>query len=701
MTSVSNLIVEFEKWLKKSRGMHSKQGISKTRSSIVSTAGKVLNSLLKDNPGLSKDNDSLISACKEELSKLDKEGRRNLNLLIEFFTENDDAQRTIEVENEGKESESNSSNEFSSTINRIIGRVALTIKSQAKATEFEFWSEDRKDLHIEVGSIVTVRGESEEGEVKIVGMATDMYATSATNSPIDDFYATGYGDPTVELPTARPVIKVTKVIVVHRNDGRFEPPMGSWPVYFATRDEIIEAYGADIAEEHAVLAGFTWDDKKKPVPINVDSRFLLGYEGAHVNITGASGLATKTSYALFLIFSVLSKTLSEEREGTQGETSAAVLFNVKEADLMRIDEGPNNIDELTNMTGDYDSLTRNLWNNCIEEGLDPFDLKSKITFYAPPSGENSKKPLTLRQSDRPTELFSYGLRDLTHSGGTALTSLFNPDDLDEKALALIWSIIDDVTHDGELYLKPKPNNFSDLLRALKTVQSSRAEWINIGYGLHHNATLNKITNRLSQAVTHQLKGLVLSKDGTGKPVPVENIRPSQIMVIDISKLHPKGQRLAFTQVYDTIYRLLEAKRNKESTFRLGTKEVDLKNFPDRVMVFVDELNKFAPSGRHEAALKSHIVDITARGRSIGLSLIGAEQVANQVDEELLANTSTFALGRTHSLSLKGDIFQWLQGGLKDKAMVLRKGDMILWHAVHSRPVIISFPKPIHVIEEYE
>lgn len=73
-------------------------------------------------------------------------------------------------------------------------------------------------------------------------------------------------------------------------------------------------------------------------------------------------------------------------------------------------------------------------------------------------------------------------------------------------------------------------------------------------------------------------------------------------------------------------------------------------------------------------------------------------MANQVDEELLSNTSTFAIGRTHAISLKGDAFQWLQGGLKEKAMVLRKGDMILWHAVHSRPIIVSFPKPLHTLE---
>ena len=167
--------------------------------------------------------------------------------------------------------------------------------------------------------------------------------------------------------------------------------------------------------------------------------------------------------------------------------------------------------------------------------------------------------------------------------------------------------------------------------------------------------------------------------------------------IDISKLHPKGQRLVFSIVYNTLALLLEAKRNNEDEIQLGDRTVSLADFPNKIVVFVDELNKFAPSGREFSPIKSSIVDITARGRSIGLSLIGAQQMASQVDSEILANTSTFAVGRSHAIGLKGGVFEWLKGGLKDKALVLKKGDMILWHAVHNRPVIISFPKPIHYL----
>lgn len=293
-----------------------------------------------------------------------------------------------------------------------------------------------------------------------------MYTTSAILSPIDDFYSTGYGDPSVELATARPVIKVTKVSVVYRTDGRFEPPMGNWPVFFATSSEITEAYGAEIPDEFAILAGFTWDDTRTAVPIYVDSRFLLGYEGAHLNISGASGLATKTSYALFIIFSAISKTIQSLITGNRSDNVAAVLFNVKEADLMRIDDGPSTIEQLNDLIEQSDKRNMELWNSCIDEGLNPFEIKTRMKFFAPPSPENSKQPLTFRSHEKQTELFHYGLSDLTQHGGVALSSLFDPQDLDEKAVSLISSIVDDINAHTDFKLNPKPNTFKELISVL-------------------------------------------------------------------------------------------------------------------------------------------------------------------------------------------------------------------------------------------
>jgi hypothetical protein len=58
-------------------------------------------------------------------------------------------------------------------------------------------------------------------------------------------------------------------------------------------------------------------------PIYYNSELLLGMEAAHVNITGVTGMATKTSYALFLCYSIMAWAKNNNQR------IAIVLFNVK------------------------------------------------------------------------------------------------------------------------------------------------------------------------------------------------------------------------------------------------------------------------------------------------------------------------------------------------------------------------------------
>ena len=65
--------------------------------------------------------------------------------------------------------------------------------------------------------------------------------------------------------------------------------------------------------------------------VNMDSRYLIGPEGAHLNISGISGLAAKTSYAMFLMKAIQDRCLNEDLE--VGNDVAFVIFNVKGKDL--------------------------------------------------------------------------------------------------------------------------------------------------------------------------------------------------------------------------------------------------------------------------------------------------------------------------------------------------------------------------------
>src|SRR5207248_5212832 len=70
-------------------------------------------------------------------------------------------------------------------------------------------------------------------------------------------------------------------------------------------------------------------------PVYVDADFLLGPEAAHLNISGVSGLATKTSAVEFLLASIF-----QHFPPHKGRV-AAVCFNVKGPDLCFLDRpGP-------------------------------------------------------------------------------------------------------------------------------------------------------------------------------------------------------------------------------------------------------------------------------------------------------------------------------------------------------------------------
>jgi hypothetical protein len=70
------------------------------------------------------------------------------------------------------------------------------------------------------------------------------------------------------------------------------------------------------------------------IPVHFNSHFLVGPEGAHLNISGISGLASKTSYAMFLLKAIQDQYI----EKSKGESVAFVLLNVKGRDLLAIDE---------------------------------------------------------------------------------------------------------------------------------------------------------------------------------------------------------------------------------------------------------------------------------------------------------------------------------------------------------------------------
>src|SRR5690606_5920722 len=143
--------------------------------------------------------------------------------------------------------------------------------------------------------------------VTVYGIVVDGAAWTDVESVLHDYIGMeGQPAPEFPIPTERPEIRVyTAAVLRHEPEEPLQPVPGG-PVYLAGDEDVrvalrMDAYakpgGTGIAVGLYTAGGLQ-------APVYLDADFLLGPEAAHLNITGVSGLATKTSAVLFLLASI-------------------------------------------------------------------------------------------------------------------------------------------------------------------------------------------------------------------------------------------------------------------------------------------------------------------------------------------------------------------------------------------------------------
>ena len=93
--------------------------------------------------------------------------------------------------------------------------------------------------------------------------------------------------------------------------------------------------------------------------------FLDGTRGAHASISGISGVATKTSYATFLLYSLF----HSDALGVDATNTRALIFNVKGEDLLWLDKENSHLD--AELNEEY---------HCLGLPAGPFE---SVGFFAP------------------------------------------------------------------------------------------------------------------------------------------------------------------------------------------------------------------------------------------------------------------------------------------------------------------------------
>ncbi|MGH7614039.1 MAG: ATP-binding protein [Gemmatimonadales bacterium] len=542
-----------------------------------------------------------------------------------------------------------------------IGRVVATELKPSTPHQFHFWT--ATETSIGIGAIVRVEGEEggkrEAGRV-VYGVVTDGFAYSDLATPLHDVIG-AEGDPAraAAAPTMRQEIRLWTAAVLRQIPEEPLQPVPLGRVHMAGDADVAQALRMDAylhrAKPTAIPIGlYTSGGLESPVYLDAD--FLVGPEAAHLNISGVSGLATKTSAVEFLLGSIF-----QHFPAHRGKV-AAVCFNVKGPDLLFLDQ-PGQLEEEDRRR--YGRL-----------GVEPGPFR-QVHYYAPfkSDGVNLNTLRTHADLVHAVEPLVWGLTEVLDFAEV----LLNRDDIDAKADAFIDFLSDRVVRrdfDDGFGGQHRVETFADLERLFRGIfdgleMASRGDI----WRTHHIATIRKVRNRLGNVST-RCKGLV-TDDGPASDLPWGKFADRTVYVIDVANVDPLGQDLVFARVVSKLREHLERRD-------LGV---------DAVVVFVDELNKYAPADGPETYVKKMLLDISERGRYLGLVLFGAEQFRSQVHRRVVGNAGTQVFGRMDSDELATPGYQVLSPATKIKLATLPIGELMVRHPHFTQPIFVRFPRP--------
>jgi hypothetical protein len=341
-------------------------------------------------------------------------------------------------------------------------------------------------------------------------------------------------------------------------------------------------------------------------------------------------------------------------------------MNVKQADLLHIDErGP-----------DLPPEQKEMWEKL---GLEPKPFESGKVHYLLPRSKDGKQPNSFFPPDI-YQIYAYDLETTADKLDLLFSDVADPSGTME-------SIIGDIMmglQSGHSDFK-NVQSWSDLLYKpplFDPVAKKTQRW-----GDHHISSVGKFRRHLRRLVKTRQSGVFVDSRATSEKListEIAKIKGGHIYVVDIAKLTDPEQTLVFGDLLKTVYSL-KAEAPEE-----GEEEV-----PEKIIFFVDELNKYAPSGAKTSPISEQVLDIAERGRSLGVILISAQQFMSAVHSRVTGNAATKVLGRSGSAEVLQPDYRFLDDDLKLNVTRLNKGELLLSHAIYRQPVKVVFPKPAY------
>lgn len=573
------------------------------------------------------------------------------------------------------------------TTDRIIGRASATERQANSAERFYFWL--RPEEQVNPFDIVDAE---HLDDTHTYGLVTNIHHSTDAPAHLSNYIANDFGELVDDPNTPRQGANVCEVSVMANTGEIYMPIQTESLVRFADEDGIHRGLGIEIMKEKEdedgrpvrVPAGLIQMSNGVTAVAHVDIDYVVGPEAAHVNVAGISGLATKTSYVMFLLQSLLQVLARSAHAQGAPPDVAVILVNVKHNDLLQIHEEARR----------YSDEDLAMW-QAMNLLAQPFgDVQ-----YLLPAGKVTQRSIDTPNSYEPYpplgsyKIYAYGLRDAYSRLPNLLSDV--PDEygvLDAIMGEIIEGLERAKRNQGDW---KNVHTWNDLLW-----KSPLRKWIEgeaHAPGALQQRSLLRFVRYLNRLIRDRNSGLLVEKREqrwTTIEDEMRAIEGGRTYVVDIAKLQDHEQALVFGDIVRTVYDVMAA-GSDESFDLAGLDEAPADNTPKKVILFVDELNKFAPSSGKDSPLLLDLVEIAERGRSLGVILLSAQQFSSAVHSRVVGNSATRVFGRTAPTELAQAAYRDLPESVRGHLARLGKGELILTHPLYRQPVKIRFPRPAY------
>jgi uncharacterized protein len=450
------------------------------------------------------------------------------------------------------------------------------------------------------------------------------------------------------------VVEVAEVMTTRVEPEIYVPPLPGSEVEVAVGDARDRALYFDQMERRLPI-GLGRDGR----PLYANFEFIDGTRGAHINISGISGVATKTTYATFLLYSMFNSGIL----GAAAANTKALIFNVKGEDLLFLDHANTRLPEHDHSR--YAAL-----------GLEAGPFRSVAVYASPRRGDPNAGP-DVATRHVGVDTYYWTLSDFITQELLPFAFVEPEDERHQYTMLIHWvtaKLLSDGTAHG---VDGAWGIDAEVLRSYHELVDFVVNRLQDGIWqppATSAGTINAFIRRLLSS--QRALGHLVRADIPLRERRAVRTSDAQVTVVDLHNLPDRAKRFV---VGVTVKRTFDEKESSGLSRPL-------------LFLVLDELNKYAPR-EGQSPIKEILLDVAERGRSLGIILIGAQQTASEVERRMIANSAIRVAGRLDTAEADRPEYGFLPLVHRARATIAKPGTMFVSQPEIPVPLVIEFPFP--------